>query len=155
MLKVKLGLYVAWVKKAEPYVLLTSKSKDLATCLQSYERCSEIDKCFLLKDVAAGKSSLWTGNSDSALKALHLDLWVEWSRFMIYSLGKMLVYGSDLWAALNEKLLAENGNAIFGCQVSIWYQGRGFVCNEPLLCGEKCIGYTFIARLQHFLSQLF
>lgn len=44
----------------------------------------------------AGRSRLWTGNSDSALEAFHLDLWVEWSRFMIYSTGKMLVYGSDL-----------------------------------------------------------
>lgn len=36
----------------------------------------------------AGRSSLWKGNFDSALEAFHLDLWVEWSRFMIYSNGK-------------------------------------------------------------------
>lgn len=69
----------------------------------------------------AGRRSLLTRNFDSALEAFHLDLWVEWSRFIIYSTGKMLVYGSDLSAALNERLLAENAIAIFGCQVSIGY----------------------------------
>lgn len=51
---------------------------------------------FLFGRFDAGRSDLWTGNFDSALEAFHLDLWVEWSHFMIYSTGKILVYGSDL-----------------------------------------------------------
>lgn len=43
---------------------------------------------FLFERCDAGGGSLWMGNSDSALEAFHLDLWVELSRFMIYSTGK-------------------------------------------------------------------
>lgn len=42
----------------------------------------------LLKDGTLAEAIFGNGNSDPALDAFHLDLWAEWSCFMIYSTGK-------------------------------------------------------------------
>lgn len=52
-----------------------------------------MDQRFLGKDVNAGRGRLIPA---SALEAFLLDLRVQWSRFVIYSTAKALVYGSDL-----------------------------------------------------------
>lgn len=59
----------------------------------------------------------------------------------------MLVYGSDLWEALNERLLAENTTSIFGCQVSMGYCGRGFAWNEAPVSVWKCTWDVRFCRL--------
>lgn len=82
------------------------------------------------------------GSLDSSLEAFCEDLWFEWSFMGV----KMLVYGSDLWEALNERLLAENTTSIFGCQVSMGYCGRGFAWNEAPLSVWKCTWDVCLCR---------
>ena len=144
-LRTKASLILCWVFERGKQITLshwTQESRESRSIVcralrQQLLRVRLIDKCCLLK-------LLWTANFlIQPLEAFRLDLRVEWSRFMIYSSGRLLVCGSDLASGVEWEAFGRKRHRYFWMSSLYWaLGGRGFVCNEAPLCGEKCTWNT-------------